>query len=76
MADSFQDPLAVAHANFYLLRNLIKYLVIEGPMEVERMAALLDGTIVSAEASGDGEAAKVLEGLRADLMRPARPRQG
>lgn len=67
MSDPFGDPLAVAQANFFLLRNLLKWMVIEGPMEPDRLAALLGGTIEAAEASGKLDAAEVLRGLRYDL---------
>lgn len=67
MTEPFDDPLAVAQANFFMLRNLLKWLVMEGPMEPDRLAALLCGTIKAAETSGKVDAAEILRGLRHDL---------
>jgi hypothetical protein len=67
MADSFDDPLAVAQANFLLTRNLLKFLYISGKFKDGELSSLIGGTIDSAEASGKQPAAEVLRGLRHDL---------
>lgn len=67
MEDPFKDPAAVAYANFFLLRGMIKALVITGPMEFQTLCDMLEGTIEAAEASGHRDAAEVLRGLRLDL---------
>ena len=67
MPDPFNDPLAVAQANFLLTRNLLKYLYISGKFEDGELSSLLGGTIESAEAGGHKAAAEVLRGLRVDL---------
>ena len=67
MSDPFDDPLAVAQANFLLTRNLLRYLYISGKFEDGELAGLLAGTIESAEASGRPNAAEVLRGLRVNL---------
>lgn len=53
------EASAFAQANHFLIRNLIKYLVIEGPMEVETLKRWLEATIQAAEASGRNDAASV-----------------
>jgi hypothetical protein len=63
-----RDGQALAQANFFLLRVLLKYLVIEGPMGVDRLKAVLDGARESADKSGYSEAAKILEELSEDLL--------
>ena len=67
MADPFDDPLAVAQANFLLTRNLLKYLYISGKLDEGELSSLLDGTITSAESGNHLDAAEVLRGLRYDL---------
>lgn len=69
MATDLDTATPMEQATFLLLRNLIKYLVIEGPMEVERMESVLRGTVMAAEAGGHDEAAAILERLKSDLMR-------
>lgn len=70
MSDTFSDPLALAQANFHMLRNVIKWLVIEGPLEVDRLDALMKATIDNANEIGHPAAADILTKLHADLMRP------
>lgn len=67
MSDPFDDPLAVAQANFLLTRNLLKYLYISGKFGDGELSSLLAGTIESAEVGGQAAAAEVLRGLRVDL---------
>ena len=66
-----RDGLALAQANFFLLRVLLKYLVIEGPLEVDRLSAVLAGAEEGASGSGYTEAAKVIHDLADDLLRGA-----
>lgn len=68
MADEFNDPLAVAQANFLLTRNLLKFLYISDRIGDRELAGLLEGTIQSAEAGGQLNAAELLRGLRYDLQ--------
>jgi hypothetical protein len=65
-----QEASPLAQANHFLIRNLIKYLVIEGPMEVDRMRIWLNATAESAEASDFPEAASVIRDLKDDLLKP------
>jgi hypothetical protein len=65
--EPFKDPNAVAYANFFLLRGLMKALVITGPLEFRELCNMLEGTIESAEKSGHRDAAEVIRGLRFDL---------
>ena len=67
MADPFDDPLAVAQANFLLTRNLLQYLYISDKFDDGELSSLIEGTIQSAEAGGQAAAAVVLRGLRNDL---------
>lgn len=67
MSEPFDDPLAVAQANFLLTRNLLKYLYISGKFEVGDLSSLIGGTIEAAEAGGQDAAAELLRGLRFDL---------
>ena len=68
MADPFDDPLAVAQANFLLTRNLLKYLYISDRIGDRDLASLLGGTIQAAESGGQLAAAEVLRGLRYNLQ--------
>lgn len=65
-----EEASALAQANHFLIRNLIKYLVMEGPMEVDRMRTWLEATIESAEVSGRPDAASVIRDLKGDLLTP------
>ncbi len=65
--DPFEDPQAVAHAMFFMMRNLLKYLYISGKFEDGELSTLIAGTIEAAEASERYAAAEVLRGLRYDL---------
>jgi hypothetical protein len=67
-----RDGQALAQANFFLLRVLLKYLVIEGPMEVDRLKAVLDGAQESADKSGYADAAQILKELSDDLLQSKR----
>ena len=67
MADPFDDPLAVAQANFLLTRNLLKHLYITDKIADGELSALMDGTIKAAEKSDKQDAAEILRGLRYDL---------
>jgi len=67
MADPFEDPLAVAQANFLLTRNLLKHLYITDKLTDGELSALMEGTIKAAENSGKQGAAEILRGLRNDL---------
>ena len=64
MADPFDDPLAVAQANFLLTRNLLQFLYISDKFDDGELSSLVEGTIQSAEAGGQAAAAEVLRGLR------------
>lgn len=68
MADPFDDPLAVAQANFLMLRNLLKFMYISGKFADGELSSLMDGTIKAAETGGRDGAAEVLRGLRHDLQ--------
>lgn len=67
MSDPFNDPLAVAQANFLLTRNLLKFLYLSDKIDDAELAALLSGTIDAAEAGGQMDAAELLRGLRYHL---------
>jgi hypothetical protein len=67
-----KDGQALAQANFFLLRALLQYLVIEGPMEVDRLRAVLGIAHESADKSEYPEAATILKELSDDLLRSKR----